>query len=375
MNPYRALGVGILAILLSTCTACAPHWSERMRLQERVEYYPHYHRGERIAYVALGNSAEFGDWAPPKRPTDSEIHKNAIASKPVKEKPTLVFVHGLGASKYFWKDIATVMVHQHEFRAVLVDLLGHGDSDKPKKADYSPSAQGARLAQFVRDNPKNLFDQGIVLVGTSYGAVSSLEAVLELKRFEKNDRITPDVLGVFSVSAPAFYYPALEEIPDQLKQLENPPVIHRLGLLALRGCAFEEFLAGAVWHDERILEADRKEIRSQYGIWKRPARRAVRLAAVALIRELSRRRCNYDRFKDLPCPVMVVGGKQDEVVPNWVQYKLWENTDWDPRKAGKEKPEKPLLIPDCGHAVAQDQPTVLVESLTEFLIGLNNSAG
>lgn len=341
MRVLRILFLVICVPLVAAGSGCAASWSQEVRFTRVKHYAPESAPGERIAYLALGDSCEFRKCAG---------HNDGGL-------PILVFVHGLGASKYFWKDVAYVMLHQHGYRAVLVDLLGHGDAAKPRKADYGPRAQGRRLAAFVRDNGE-LLGGRVVFVGTSYGAVSALEAVLQLQQTKAVDGCTPKVVGVFSVSAPAYYYPALEEVPDTLKNLRNPPLVARLVFPLFHTRFFERvILERSMWHEERILEADREEIRCRYGYLQRNARKALGRATLHLLEELKKRAGQHDYFKNLRCPVTVVGGAQDEIVPTRVQEKL----------AATIKGSRLVVLDDCGHAVAQDQPLLLVKSLTEFL--------
>lgn len=59
------------------------------------------------------------------------------------DKPTIVFVHGFGAEKDNWPRMASFL--SGDYRLVAIDLLGHGDSDKPLDVSYKISAQMQRL--------------------------------------------------------------------------------------------------------------------------------------------------------------------------------------------------------------------------------------
>jgi pimeloyl-ACP methyl ester carboxylesterase len=192
--PFRA-ALSTAIFTLAVLSGCASTWSDEMLLTGRTKRCVIDARtGVQLAYVAFGDSREYRD---------------ATAAAGL---PTLVYAHGLGASKYFWSDIARLMLVQDGYRAVLVDLLGHGDSDKPRGSAHYPSRQGRYLVRFLRAQ-RELVGPRIVLVGTSYGALTSLEAALELdRRPEPED---PRVLGVFAVSPPAFYSPVWDEAPER----------------------------------------------------------------------------------------------------------------------------------------------------------------
>ncbi len=81
----------------------------------------------------------------------------------------LILIHGLGGSKNYWKKGLGNITRTHKL--LLVDLLGFGDSPKPK-SDYSVSVQIAALEKIIL---KEGFDKGnTVIVGHSLGAVLSL---------------------------------------------------------------------------------------------------------------------------------------------------------------------------------------------------------
>lgn len=78
-----------------------------------------------------------------------------------KQKSALVFVHGWTCNADFWRASMTAFP---EMRAIAVDLIGHGKSDKPK-ADYSMEY----FAKSVEAVLKNAKVEKAVLVGHSMG--------------------------------------------------------------------------------------------------------------------------------------------------------------------------------------------------------------
>ncbi len=112
-----------------------------------------------------------------------------------------------------------------------------------------------------------------------------------------------------------------------------------------------------MWREGRIQKADREEMRYRYGLLRRSARKALGRATLHLLEELKSREGRDDYFKGIHCPVAVVGGAQDEIVPNSVQELLATSITGEP----------PIILDDCGHAVAQEQPTKLLRLLVKFL--------
>lgn len=54
--------------------------------------------------------------------------------------PAIVLLHGFATCAFLWRDVAPRLAAAG-FTTVAIDLLGHGESDRPDDAPYSPSAQ------------------------------------------------------------------------------------------------------------------------------------------------------------------------------------------------------------------------------------------
>jgi pimeloyl-ACP methyl ester carboxylesterase len=63
------------------------------------------------------------------------------------QQPAVLWVHGVMASKANWR--YNLPMFQEQFYNVAPDLLGHGESDKPRTADYSIPAQAGRLVALM----------------------------------------------------------------------------------------------------------------------------------------------------------------------------------------------------------------------------------
>jgi pimeloyl-ACP methyl ester carboxylesterase len=86
-----------------------------------------------------------------------------LQSSGVKSGPTLVFLHGLGASKDHWGPGLYSLVDT--FNCVFLDLPGEGESSFDDSQSYSPMAQVERLRAFFKEHT---FDD-LVLIGSSLG--------------------------------------------------------------------------------------------------------------------------------------------------------------------------------------------------------------
>jgi pimeloyl-ACP methyl ester carboxylesterase len=76
--------------------------------------------------------------------------------------PVLLLVHGIGDSSQTWRQLIPLLAHSHT--VIAPDLLGHGQSDKPR-ADYSVAA----FANGLRDLLEVLEIEHATVVGHSLG--------------------------------------------------------------------------------------------------------------------------------------------------------------------------------------------------------------
>jgi pimeloyl-ACP methyl ester carboxylesterase len=81
-------------------------------------------------------------------------------------EPTLVFLHGNSSHRGIWRAVAAEL---GDFRRVLVDVRGHGDSDHVDPPEYDPRDEAEDLAAVVRA----LVHEPYVLVGHSNGALAA----------------------------------------------------------------------------------------------------------------------------------------------------------------------------------------------------------
>ena len=88
------------------------------------------------------------------------------------EGPPLVFVHGLGAESLNWVPVMLDM--RSHFHVYAIDLLGHGDSQKPDIA-YSIEQQSEMLRQFLATQNIQFAD----VVGVSMGGWVTLKLAIE----------------------------------------------------------------------------------------------------------------------------------------------------------------------------------------------------
>jgi pimeloyl-ACP methyl ester carboxylesterase len=91
-----------------------------------------------------------------------EIHGHRVGYRSGGSGPLLVLVHGMAGSSATWRFVMPLLTEQ--FTVIAPDLLGHGDSDKPR-GDYSLGA----FASGVRDLLLALGHDRATVVGHSLG--------------------------------------------------------------------------------------------------------------------------------------------------------------------------------------------------------------
>ena len=90
------------------------------------------------------------------------IHGHRVGFRTAGDGPVVVLVHGMAGSSVTWRHVAPVLAQR--FTVVAPDLLGHGESAKPR-SDYSVSAH----ANFLRDVLTALGHEHATVVGQSFG--------------------------------------------------------------------------------------------------------------------------------------------------------------------------------------------------------------
>jgi pimeloyl-ACP methyl ester carboxylesterase len=231
-----------------------------------------------------------------------------------------VFLHGLGgASTLDYAEVAAAP-GLAGFRLVLVDLMGSGGSDRPDWFDYSVAGQARRLDGFLAD----LGLRPVVLFGHSMGGAVALSlAALD------PDRVAGVILTEANLdSGGGIWSRAIAE--------QTVDDFTRTG--------YAELLAAA--------EADRNPWAATLRLSSPPALWAEAVSLVAGATPSWR-----DILYDLTCPRSYVFGSRS--LPDLDLEEL-------PRHGVRT-----LVVPDCGHNMAWDNPTglaaVVASSLADIL--------
>ena len=262
------------------------------------------------------------------------------------DDPTVVLLHGFGASSTTWLPMVDGM-RTWGRRVVAFDRLGFGRSDRPRRprsrlgwgpggSPYQPSRAGRHTVAVL----EALGLTHAVLVGHSAGCVGAVLATLEAPgRIAGLGLVAPAVLtdGPPRLVAAAFGVPGAGVVA--------PWVLRRsVGLLG-RG------LQGA-WHDPRrvtaeVLERYRAPLRTPD--WEH--------ALVEMTRAVEPLRLG-DRLPSVTAPAVVVAGASDRFVNRGDAQRVAE------RLGGGTAL---VVVEEAGHLVHEEQPEAVVDALRPLL--------
>ena len=253
----------------------------------------------------------------------------------------LLAIHGLGASMYSWREFVKTKDTFPGYQIILIDLMGAGNSLKPRNGKYKILQQRDLVYDFIVNELKLT---NLTLVGNSYGGAVSL--VLTLKLMKQNAGLLKKLILLDSGG-----YNKL--LPWYLKLLRTPV----LGWLALRiltpSEAADTVLKNA-YYDDRLIT---KEQVAAYAepIGARGGRRALlKTAQGAIPKGINTITAQYPTIN---LPTLIVWGEDDEVIPLEIGQMLHSAI----------KTSDLQLINDCGHVPQEEKPAETICLMRKFL--------
>ena len=249
----------------------------------------------------------------------------------------VILIHGIAASLHDWGYLIPVL-NQAGYQAIALDLLGHGDSDKPDDpAAYDFETQYAYLEDWIAG--LNL-DQPPLLIGHSLGGYLSLNYA----------RLHPDELNGLVLVSP-FYQRT--QISPLLRFLNRRPEIGAYVLEMVPKWLIQTVVSWDINQHEKISPPARQQIVEDY---KR---------ASPYVLHLTRR--VPDLEPDLPNinpSTLVLWGEKDSTLSPPSFPALVETL---PNATGKG-------LPDSGHQPHLSKPDLINECVVSFLNTLQDNA-
>ncbi len=140
-------------------------------------------------------------------------------------KPTIVLLHGIGASARAWEHVVPLL--DTDAHVVAVDLLGFGASPKPSWPDYSLHDHARSIHKTLR---RIYWRRPVIIVGHSLGCLVAIELA----------RRWPHMVDRLVLCSPPFYMPSpkpLRRMPkrdDMYMQAYAIARTYRIGALAVQ---------------------------------------------------------------------------------------------------------------------------------------------
>lgn len=250
----------------------------------------------------------------------------------------IIFIHGFGGNSFTWRYL--LKYFSLEYRVISIDLMGFGDSDKPKDHSYLVSDQARIISSFIRY--KDLSD--VTLVGNSLGGTISL-----FTYFDIQERISSLIL-----LNPAAY--TTKNNPAYIHLLQIP-IINWVALKLGPKNVLANFALKTIFYDDSLIT---DQMISNYSNNMESSG-----THTALIKSV-----NHDAFSEVDnmkknygkvnVPVLIIWGDNDDIVDVHDGYKL-----------KKDIPQSQLVIlKDCGHIPQEEVPDKTISIMDDFFNGL-----
>jgi pimeloyl-ACP methyl ester carboxylesterase len=259
----------------------------------------------------------------------------------------LVLLHGLASRSEVWTDLLPLFSWDR-YTVYTLDLLGSGESSKPKKADYSMRAHSDRLLRFLEH--ESLSDA--VLVGHSLGGAVVLLAAIEAMLAGRDHLLKAMVI----MAGPGY----LQRLPI-IAEVFRFPLVGPLFVSCYAPEAWVKIGLRAAYFDHRLV--DRKHIDRYAPCYQdREAKRALVETCRSLIPPDQEQIAA--RYGELRLPVLLFWGRHDKIVP----------LSQGARLAAAIPGSKLEVIEECGHNPQEEKPAetfaIIDNFVSEISVGL-----
>jgi pimeloyl-ACP methyl ester carboxylesterase len=268
-----------------------------------------------------------------------ELHGERVAYRDAGQGDVLLLIHGMAGSSSTWRAVTPQLAKK--FRVVAPDMLGHGESAKPR-GDYSLGA----FAVWLRDFLDELGITRVTIIGQSLGGGVAMQFVYQhLDYCERlvlisSGGLGPDVgiiLRLLSAPGAEFVLPVIA--PKPVLKLGNKlrSWLSSAGVQSPRGAE--------MWSAYSSL-ADRPTRQS----FLRTLRSVVDYRGQA-VSALSRLKLQNE------LPVMAIWGEKDDIIPVAHAYAA---------QAAREG-SRVEVLPGVGHFAQVEAPMQVVDLIEDFI--------
>jgi 2-hydroxy-6-oxo-6-(2'-aminophenyl)hexa-2,4-dienoate hydrolase len=271
---------------------------------------------------------------PTRRPEGRTIDANGIRTRYFEdgEGEPVVLVHGGGpGADGFGNWQGCFDAFASCFRAIVVDMVGFGRTDRPDPARfvYSQDARTHHMIGFI----EALGLSRVSLVGNSMGGCTALGVAMK----------RPDLVRKLVLMGSAGI--KTDEVPAALGPLMQYDGTAEGMRKVVRVLTHRDF------------EVDDAMVRYRVELSNEPARRAALRAAMEWVRERHGLYYEDDDIRSVTTPTLVIAGKDDPIVTLAQNFRFLELLE----------SSRGYFIPHCGHWVMIEHPQEFAEVTTRFL--------
>ena len=268
-----------------------------------------------------------------------DIHGERVAVRDEGEGEALLLIHGMAGSSQTWRAIMPQLAKK--YRVIAPDLLGHGESSKPR-TDYSLGA----FAVGLRDLLDELEVDSATIVGHSLGGGIAMQFLYQHPDYCRrlilisSGGLGPDVgwiLRLLAAPGAELVMPVIAPTPVLRAGNSVRGWLSGLGLRSPRGA--EIWNAYSSFSDRQTRDAFLRTLRSVVD---------YRGQSVSALNRLNLR-------EDLP--TLAIWGEKDNIIPVDHAYSALE-----------ARPDCRLeVLPDVGHFAQVEAPTEVADLIDDFI--------
>ncbi|MDG5485357.1 alpha/beta fold hydrolase [Mycolicibacterium gadium] len=264
------------------------------------------------------------------------LHGNRVAYLDEGAGDVLLLIHGIGGSSDCWRNVVHKLAERH--RVIAVDLLGHGQSDKPR-GDYSLGA----FAVWLRDFLDALHIREVTVVGHSFGGGVALQFAHQHKEYcRRLVLVSSGGLG--------------PDLGRLLRMLSLPGAEIALQLLASRPAVeVGKALRKRALSSGRDVTRYSETLKGQAALSDRRSRAAFLRTLRSVVDHRGQAVCALDRLRaDLP--TLIIFGDEDRCIPVAHAHSVHQAIP------GSEL----HVIPGVGHQPQVQCPDLVARLVSEF---------
>jgi pimeloyl-ACP methyl ester carboxylesterase len=256
--------------------------------------------------------------------------------------PTLVLLHGFGASLYSWREVMPVLAERHTVFAY--DRLAFGLTERPTEWEgQNPYSHSASVRQLGAILDTWSITGELILVGNSAGGTVAIEYALA-----HPSQVTALILVSPAVGGGGGPY-------SKYQWLLNTPQMQRIGPLLVREIRDSGLQTiDQAWHDPSIQPAD------TIPLYTKPLSAENWDFALWEYSTSSQSSDLPERLSQLSLPVLVITGDDDRIVPTQTSIDA----------SGKIPNAELVILPACGHVPQEECPQAFLSAIQAFITQL-----